>query len=290
MRSFADHNPIAVAVYYLCTAGVAMFCMDPPILLLSLAGALLCHGVTVGFREGRSHLYTLVLFLGMTLLNPLVSHRGATVLFVMNHNPVTLEALIYGAATAGMVVSVLYWFRSFSRIMTSDRLLYLFGALSPKLSLILAMTLRYIPLFTQQARHVRQSQQALGLYREDNIVDRFRGGLRIFSVMVTWTLENGIITADSMTARGYGVSRRSRFSLFRWTRQDAALLILSLLLTVLTVWGLQGRTVIYYPRFIFPDLTPRAIGGFVAYGLMTLLPAIIHGKEALRWHCLTSRI
>ena len=42
--------------------------------------------------------------------------------------------------------------------------------------------------------------------------------------LLDFQLENGIITADSMTARGYGIGRRSRFSLFRWRRGDALLL------------------------------------------------------------------
>lgn len=290
MHSFAEHNPIAVAVYFLCTAGIAMFCMHPVILALSLLGALICCLMLQGIHPFRPHLYALLLLIGMTLLNPLISHRGATILFVMNHNPVTLEALIYGAAAGSMVLATLYWFRSFSHIMTSDKLLYLFGALSPKLSLILSMTLRYVPLFGQQVRKVHQSQQSLGLYKEDNIADRFRGGMRIFSVMVTWALENGIITADSMTARGYGVGRRSRFTLFCWNAGDRMLLAASILLTLLTALGLHGHTAAYYPQFSLPPITLRIMIGLTSYGLLTLLPVIIQGKEALRWHCLTSRI
>ena len=104
-----------------------------------------------------------------------------------------------------MIVSVLYWFRTLTHIMTSDKLLYLFGSVSPKLALILSMTLRYIPLFRSQIRKTQQAQKALGLYKEDSIPDNIRGGIRIFSVMVSWALENGVITADSMTARGYGL-------------------------------------------------------------------------------------
>ena len=290
MRNFKDHNPIAVAVYFFTTAGIAMFCMDPLLLLLSLVGALLCHGLITGWRQGRVHLFMLLFFAGMTLLNPLVSHRGATVLFVMNHNPVTLEALIYGAAAAGMIISVMYWFRAFTHVMTSDKLLYLFGALSPKLSLILAMTLRYVPLFGQQIRKVQQSQQALGLYKDDNLIDRFRGGLRVFSVMVTWALENGIVTADSMTARGYGIGRRTHFSLFRWKTGDVLLLVLSLLLGAGTLLGLSGHEVTFYPLYRVPPMTLRALAGYCAYALLTLLPTIIQGKEALQWHCLKSSI
>ena len=290
MRRFADHNPVAVAAYYLCAAGVCMFCMDPVILILSAVGALVSLGVTGTLRQWRVHLYTLLLFAGMALINPFISHNGVTVLFVMNHNPVTLEALIYGAAAGGMIVTVMYWFRAFTAVMTSDKLLYIFGSLSPKLALMLSMALRYVPLFTQQVHKVQSSQKALGLYKEDNLVDRMRGGVRVFSVMVTWTLENGIITADSMTARGYGTGKRSRFSIFRWTREDVLLLLATLLLTAGALWGVADRNVVYYPAFTAPAATSRAMAGFIAYGLLTWLPAIITGKEAIKWHCLRSRI
>ena len=290
MRRFAEHNPVAVAVYYLAAAGVCMFTMDPVVLLISLIGALVSLAVTGLMRQWRMHLYSLALFAVMALVNPLISHNGVTVLFVMNHNPVTLEALLYGVAAGGMIVTVMTWFRAFTAVMTSDKLLYIFGALSPKLALMLSMALRYVPLFGQQVRKVQMSQQALGLYKEDNLIDRMRGGMRVFSVMVTWTLENGIITADSMTARGYGVGKRSRFTIFRWTRDDVLLLISTLLLTACAVWGMSGRTVTYYPAVAFTPVTARVLAGYIAYGCLTWLPAIITGKEAVKWHCLRSSI
>lgn len=290
MRCFADHNPVAVAVYFLCTAGVCMFTMEPVVLALSLGGALICQGVVGEWRRRKIYLYTLLLFAGMALINPLISHNGVTVLFVMNHNPVTLEALVYGVAAGGMIVTVMYWFRSFTAVMTSDKLLYIFGSLSPKLALMLSMALRYVPLFTSQVQKVSQSQKALGLYKEDNLIDRMRGGIRVFSVMVTWTLENGIITADSMAGRGYGTGRRTCFSIFRWRLDDVILLLATVLLTALTLWGIAGRTFTYYPAITATPVTARVLAGFISYGLLALLPAITTGKEALKWHCLRSRI
>ena len=93
-------------------------------------------------------------------------------------------ALIYGAAAGGMIVTVMYWFRSFTAVMTSDKLLYIFGSLSPKLALLLSMALRYVPLFGHQAHQVSRSQQALGLYKEDNLIDRMRGGMRVFYLLL----------------------------------------------------------------------------------------------------------
>lgn len=290
MRTIEAFNPIAVTVYFLLVSGIAMFCMDPVILLISLGGALIFYFVKNGRTNGKMHLYTLLLFCVMSLINPLVSHRGVTVLFVMNNNPVTLEALLYGMAAAVMIVAVLYWFRVFSLLMTSDKLLYVFGGISPKLALLLSMTLRYVPLFGRQARKVAQAQKALGLYKEDNIVDSFRGGMRVFSVMVTWTLENGIITADSMTARGYGTGKRSRFSIFRWQREDLFFMVASALLFAFSLYGISLREFSFYPAVSAAPMTWPVALGYISYALLALLPTIIWGKEALKWRLLISRM
>ena len=43
--------------------------------------------------------------------------------------------------------------------------------------------------------------------------------------------KNGIITANSMAARGYGIGKRSSFTYFRWHTGDLILLLTSLLLS-----------------------------------------------------------
>jgi len=289
MRRLADYNPGAITAYFLTVAGIAMFSMDPVILLLSVFGGITCFLLMDRFRGCKTHLYMLGVFFVMTIINPLVSHNGKTVLFVMNRQPVTLEALIYGMFAAVMVVSVFYWFRAFTLIMTSDKLLYVFGSLSPGLALILSMTLRYIPLFSDQARKVKNAQRALGMYKEDNVVDSIRGGMRIFSVMVTWTLENGIITADSMAARGYGTGKRTLFSLFQWKKKDILLLIMTILLALITL--LMPKTgYSYYPQFSFSLGTIYAWISYAAYGMLAATPLIIETREFIKWRFLLSKM
>ena len=291
MKDFADYNPIAIFVYFFAVAGFAMFTVDPVILAFSLAGAVLFFIIRNGRKDLRSHLFFFILFVLMSLINPLFNHNGVTVLFVMNDNPVTLEALYYGIASAAMIVSVLYWFRSFTQIMTGDKLLYLFGSAVPKLSLILSMALRYIPLFGKQAQKTDAAQRALGLYKEDNIVDRVRGSTRVFSVMVTWALENGIITADSMTARGYGIGRRSFFALYKFRKNDFILILITLGLLIAAASGM-GFGVIsfeYYPAVKAAPVTVASILTYAAYGLLAFIPTIIEAEEGIKWKYLLSR-
>lgn len=292
MRKFTEYNPIVSATHCIAVTGIAMFCMDPILLSLSLVGALLFWMIQSGGLKGKSHLYFLGLFCVVTILNPLVSHNGATVLFVMNRKPITLEALIYGMMTATMILAVLYWFRTYTEAMTSDQWLYLFGGLSPKLALILSMALRYVPLFIRQQKKVQQTQTVLGLYKEENIIDRIKGSLRVFSVMVTWALENGIVTADSMTARGYGIGKRSRYSNFRLRKGDLILLCVMVALTGITVGAVASGAIAFtvYPTFQSAEPSLWMGLGYFSYGILAILPLLVAGKEWIIWKYYVSKI
>lgn len=292
MRRFSDRNPIVLLVYFLATAGIDMFTMHPVLLSFSFLGALLYATLLGDGHSFKSHLFPLCLILGMGLLNPLFYHNGQTVLFVLNHNPITLEALLYGLVAGFMGAGVLYWFRCFSKIMTSDRLLYLFGSLSPKTALILSMALRYVPLFKKQWQSIVQSQKGLGLYKEETVLDSLQGNVRVFSILVTWALENGITTADSMVARGYGTGRRSFFSLYRFTKEDGSYLLCILLLSGCTLFAMgQGcLTMVYYPALSLSPMGLWGTMGVCCYGLLCLLPVVNDVLEDLQWKFLASKI
>ena len=292
MQNFENLNPITVSVYFLTVTGISMFCMNPILLCFSLFGSILFFLFRNGRKHIKSHFGFLFLFLIMAIINPLFSHNGATVLFVINDSPITLEALLYGFVAAAMILAVLYWFRSFTQVMTSDKLLYVFGKLSPKLSLIVSMGLRYVPLFNRQTKKINATQTALGLYKEDNIIDRVKGGTRVFSVLLTWALENGIITADSMAARGYGIGKRTHFSVFRLCMADVILLPMTLVLGIITCvsLGTNALDITFYPKIKISALTPVSVLGLIAYGTLTMLPIILELTEKIKWNCLKSKI
>ena len=292
MRSFSEYNPLAVTVWFFSVTGIAMFSSYPLLMVMSLVGGAVFFTVRNGFSRGREHIFFWVLFLILALANPLISHNGKTVLFVMNHNPVTLEAALYGLNSAAMIVGVLYWFRSFTQIMTSEKLLYVTGALSPKLSLILSMALRFVPLFSRQSAKINSAQKAMGLYKDDNIIDDIKGKSRVFSILVTWALENGIITADSMEARGFGTHRRTQLRRFGFRAADIALLITSLALLGITAAAVGSGSLdfTFYPSVstAVPDMLGKA--GLIAYGALIMLPIIIETEVSLRWRHLRSGI
>lgn len=287
-----DVNPIAAFLWLMMAAGIAMFSLNPVILLLSIAGGMFYFWIRNPDSGIKAQIPYFLLFIASALLNPLFSHNGATILFILNHNPITLESFYYGLVVGGMILSVLYWFRSFQQVMTSDKLLYVFGSALPKLTLILSIALRYIPLLKKQTRRIRDAQKALGLFKDENVIDRLRGEMRIFSVLVTWALENGIITADSMTARGYGIGRRTRFALFRFTARDALLCAACALLGGISIAAIATGSLncSFYPYFVLPRPDTFGVCAYVAYGILALFPGLLEVEENIRWKSLKLKI
>lgn len=291
-RRFCELDPVVIAIYYVCVIGIAMFCMHPVFTALSLAGGITLF-ITLNTKKSLGmHLSFALLFLVLALINPIWYHNGVTVLFVVNDSPITLEALLYGVCASAMMISVLYRFRTFTMIMTADKLMHVFGRFSPKISLILSMALRYVPLMRSQNAKIRSAQRALGIYRDDNIADTLKGEARIFSILATWSLENGIITADSMEARGYGSKRRTSFTVWRFTFSDAVFLAVCIIpaAVVITAAALGETDFSFYPALSRISDTPLALAAYISYGVLSFLPAVLEWKEESRRKFLISRL
>ncbi len=293
MRFFERFHPAALLAYFAAVLLIAMFSASPVIVLLALAGGLGFAATMTTWREKCADLtFYLPLLLLVTITNPLFSHNGVTPLFFLNGRAVTLEAIVYGAGLGVTLWAVLLWCRCWSRIMTSEKVLYLFGRAIPKLSLVLSMALRYVPLLRRQAKKLERAQQTLGLYASDSYLDRLRAKLAVYSGLVGWSLENAVEVSRSMKARGYGLKGRTAYANFHFTRRDAALLALvvcaaGVYLTV-TALGYGGFT--YYPALSGADTRPLALAGYAAFGALAFAPFLIEGGQTLQWNSCKSRI
>ncbi|MBQ7247202.1 MAG: energy-coupling factor transporter transmembrane protein EcfT [Lachnospiraceae bacterium] len=286
MKRFEDHNPIAVFLYFAGVTVPVMFCRDWLLPLLCAAGVMLYGFSSEGPAAGNKLWLIPAAAALLAVINPIFNHNGMTVVLLVNDMPVTLEAAAYGAATGLMLGAVFAWFRYFSEVMTSDRILYVFGAVSPKLALILSMTLRYIPLYSRQAGIVRRAARASGAGRDETVLDHVRTGLRVFSVLVTWGLENGLVTADSMVARGYGGARRTRYAIYSWRKRDYLLLAAVLILTGAAVTAVAADWVgmDFYPYIAVREMTPLTAAAYTLYAILAALPAAVNLAERVSWH------
>ena len=275
MKPIEKYNPAVLFLYFLLLASIAMFATNPVMVGIAFAAMNLTAVSYTRDGLGRAYLFFFVIFILTSLANPIFSHNGVTVLLVVNDNPITLEAVLYGVMTGIMILSVLLLFRVFGTLMTSDRLLYIFGRAFPKLGLLLSMTLRFVPLFGRQRRKIENTQRTLGLYKNENAIDNIKGKLSVLSAMTTWGLENGIVTADSMSARGYGIKRtRTSFSMFRFERSDAMMLTLIIISCGFIFLGIamDRLKTDFYPRMQLPPFSLYAIMCYVIYAGLAFLP------------------
>ena len=293
MNSFANYHPFVLLIYYIAVLSMTMFMMHPVILFLSLLGSLLFFFMLTSVRtlckEVRFYLFVFIL---IAVTNPLFVHKGETILFFLNDNPVTFEAIIYGVFISMMLIAIIFWSKAYSIVMTSDKFVYLFGKAIPKLSLVISMALKFVPSFKYQIKKVQSTQKTLGLYTSDSVTDRIVSGIRTFNSMISWSLEHAIEQGDAMKAKGYGLKGRTNFSLFKWNKRDSMTLIVILLLffSVMFVNGMGGYQFSYYPTLSEWNGMENEIGKHIIIMCLVFLPSLIEIKENLQWKYAKSKI
>ena len=293
--TFSGYHPLVNFLFFFLVLLFGMCFMHPACLVISMGSATAYNLYLKGRKGLRFSLrFLLPMMVLAAVLNPAFNHEGVTILtYTPNGNPVTLESLIYGVASAFMLASVVQWFSCYNEVMTSDKFVYLFGRIIPALSLVLSMTLRFVPKFTAQLKTIRTAQQCIGRDVSDgSLVQRMKHGITILSILVTWSLENAIETADSMRSRGYGLPGRSAFSIYRFDSRDrTALLWLGFCSWyILFGWVGGGLAFRYYPSIKGAGFAPFPVSFFLVYLALCLTPLVLNGREDAKWKRLRSGI
>ncbi len=272
---------------------LSMFLRNPVTVGMSLAGG---GAFACTLTDAKEKLNDLKFYLPLTLLlaatNPLISHNGRTPLFFLNGNAFTLEAIWYGVFIAVMIVAVLLWGKSYSKIVTSDKFLYLFGRAVPKTALVLSVAIRYVPMLQRRARQTRDTQKTLGLFSTGSTADTLAGTAKVYSATVGWSLENAVETGRHMRARGWGAGKRTSFSTFRFRAADAAMLAFTLLAGGFVLFSAAKGALAFtfYPSPAAAPFTPAAAAAYACFGALAFLPFLIETEELIRWNCLRSKI
>ena len=267
--SFSQYHPFVLMLYFISVIVLAMFTFNPVMLAIALISSVCCYAVLVKGRNfGREFLIYSLLFLLIALTNPLFVRGGDTVLFHIRELAVTLESLQHGFAAAMLLMSVIYWFKCYNEVMTSEKFMYLFGRVIPKTALTLTVAIRFVPSFKRQMTKINAAQKTLGLYASDSRTDKLKNGIRVLSAMTTWALENSVHTAESMNARGYELKEKTNFSLFKLTTHDIMMAVFIFAATA----------------FVMLQASP------VMLGILMFMPLFIEIWENMRWKYLISKI
>ena len=203
-------------------------------------------------------------------------HFGVTVLkqnFIGNN--LTVESFVYGMVTGLRAAAVCMWLSCLFRVVSSDKVLYLFGRVSPRLSLFLTILLRFIPRIGREARKINLAQKGIGRgSNQGNVFRRLVNCLRIFSMLITWMISALALESDSMRSRGSLLRGRTAFSIYRFDNRDRAFVITLFTCITLTVMGvILGASKMWYnPRIIWRPLNGIGMTAAVGYLALCLLP------------------
>lgn len=285
---FSCFHPVVNFIYFALVLFFSMTITHPVFQIISLVCSVIC---AISFNGLKGFLffmkYSLPVVIITAVINPAFNHAGCTILnYLPSGNPLTLESILYGLSSGCILGTVLIWFYCFNLVFTSDKFIYLFGKIIPSLSLLLSMILRFIPKFKSQLKKTSNAQLSISKTTDDQgILKKLKYAVKVFSITVTWSLENAVDTADSMKARGYGLKGRTSFSIYKWEERDKSTLIWLIFCCFSVVSGLFSGLFFwrYLPVVTGASVKPLSVFIEAVFLLLCLTPVIINIREEIIW-------
>lgn len=267
----------AVNLIYFAAVIVGMITFQHPIFLTI---SFLCAFAYSGKRNhGKAVIFNLCLLplaAAFALYYSSYNHFGVTVLrqnFIGNN--MTVESLVYGAVLGFSIAGVMIWMSCVYSVFSTDKVVYLFGKVSPQLSLFLAILLRMVPRLEKEAKKINMAQRGIGRgVDQGNLWQRLCNCIRIFSMLITWMIGALATASDSMRSRGSSLRGRTAFSIYRFDNRDRAYVIglfACITLTMMAVM-LKATDMTYDPRIIWTPVTPMYIVFYIGYAILCLMP------------------
>ena len=267
----------AVNFIYFATVIAGMIAFQHPVfLLISFVCAFIYSIKRNGWRALVFNAVLLPFIAAYAFYYSSYNHFGVTVLQQnMIGNNITLESLVYGFVLGFVVAGVMIWFSCVYSVFTTDKVVYLFGKVSPKLSLFWAIILRIVPRIKKEAKKINTAQRGIGRgANQGNLFQRLRNSIRILSMLITWTIDSLTVASESMRSRGSTLRGRKAFSIYRFDNRDRAYVIgvFASLTVILMAVMLKQTDILYDPRIIITPITSMSYLFYIGYAVFCLMP------------------
>ena len=203
-------------------------------------------------------------------------HFGVTELGVnFVGNRLTLESLAYGLVLGFTAAAAMLWCACLFSVFTTDKVVYLFGKVSPRLSLFLSVLLRMCPRIGQEARRINTARRGVGRGTDQgSFFRRVRNAVSVFSMLISWAIGALRQASDSMRCRGNALRGRTAFSVYRFDNRDRAFVIALFACIAVTAMAalLRQTDMVYDPRLLWTPLTGMSFLFYLGYAAFCLLP------------------
>lgn len=290
---FGLFHPAVALLYFAGMLVLGMSALQPVYLLMTLIAALALNALLGGIGATLRGLCLIVpLVVLVALVNPLFARLGTTELLHIGGLVLHLESMAYGACMGVMLASTLLVFANAAHVLSSDKIMALFGGALPTVSLMLSMTARLIPQLLRRGRQVHAVRTActaahgadgrLPSGRRGKARGRIAARAAEFSVLAGWAMEDSLITAESMRARRWGAApERASYRRLRFGRADALACILVaavLAASAASAWTAAARFS-FYP--VLAGIAPW--WSYLPYAIYLAAPFALEIRERLLW-------
>lgn len=284
--------PLTTFLFFVAAIALSLVSLNPVVVAIVFVSSSILAVCVGGLKKtAKDFLFYIPIIIVIMIMNPVFSHRGKTVLFFLNSRPYTLEASIYGLISALMLVSVLFWCKSFSKIFTADKTSFLFGRVAPKLSVLLTAVFAMIPKMKKRFRETDNARRGLGLYSDTGIYEKIKSKLVLFGVVFARMMESSIETGDSMRAKGYGLEKRTSYGKYAFKACDGLFIVIFGLFAIAAfVLLLLLPSYVYYPTLGRIEMSAWDITAYILIAISTLSASALEIEEKIKWHCLKSKI
>ena len=290
MKLTVIHPAVYVLYYFILI--IFAFLYNDPYYLISF---LICISVLIALQCISHEFKGLIKFLIpmsllIIILNPLTSHVGTTQIYITGNFSITLEALIYGILMSTSLLIILLVFTSYNRAVSYQEMLYLFSKRFPHISMVIIMALRFVPLLSYRLSDVNKvfnfNQKRTTSGAGESRADKIKKNANKLAVVVSWSMEESMLTAKSMKARGYGIKKRTSYLSYNFRRIDYLFLSLILITTITSILGLlqgYGRIEVY-PTISF-NISRDILSIYYLSFLILLIPMIyMELRERMVWY------
>jgi len=276
---FDSYHPMINLIYFCSAIGMTFTFNHPCFVITAYVCAFLYSVKLNGMKAVIFNLCIIPFGAVYAMWYAYYNHFGITNLAVnFIGNNITLEALVYGSVLSIKIITAIMFISCVFTIFSADKIVYLFGKVSPKVSLFLSILLRTVPRVKKYAGRINIAQKGIGRAPgQGKLWQKAVNGLRLGSTLITWTLENFVESAASMKCRGYSLKGRTAFSIYRFDNRDRSFVVMIfLLLTIVMMgWALNQTNIYFDPAIIIPPVTIGSYVFYAAYALLLLLPMIL---------------
>lgn len=234
-------------------------------------------------RTWTSLRYGLFLFFTVILINMMINSRGATVILVFWRVKITLESLLYGMCTGGILISMFLWINCFGSFFNMQKLMFVFYRIMPKVAVMLSMATKTFGDIKKRISTINMVRRVDANKYNKGIIDQFKMISNLSTSLLSWTLEDSVETIYSMKSRGYGNAKRTYYKKYNFRSYDFVAIIVFLVCIILQIlFSYKNAYIEYYPTINLSRINPIA---YFSYAVAVLFPVIVEFWGDLRlWY------